>query len=531
MAKKRDGGKGTFGDLGLPVAGAYPAPPARRLAIGLGLLAALVLAAVLAWDSFAGRQGIISGGPLSSAHAVFTDDCGRCHDQGVRRVTDERCATCHEKFGDELGIYTFARHYVYRSDDFRRVVPQEHEVECAACHAEHRGRDTDIAQVADAACRDCHFASFGRDHPEFDFAAGGGADSDALSFPHTHHVREVMKRQGLVDPERACLLCHNAEPDGRGFQPLEFDRHCDACHLTATVASPGLPVLDGAADGVGVVTLEDLAASGGPGLRWVYFSNPAEFRRRGSLVVKSPIHHRDPWLLENLRRLRRRLYPDAGLADLLRASADAPAGEVRALYHEAVATLEEQAEGLRGRPEPEIQRELGRIRELIEIVRRRIDEPFEPLDETGFLLAFEQRDPGLSAEEVAAIEAVAADLTEPCRDCHRVENATIARVDRDQGELDRAEFDHRAHIVQRRCLDCHDVIPVRDFLTGEDKPPAEADNAGIHNLPRVGSCRECHDPAQASDRCVTCHLFHPDKGRRAELLPYFEEAAVREAGR
>ena len=523
MAKKRSGRKGTFGDLGLPVAGAYPSPPTRRALVGLGVLAILVLAAVLAWDHFAGRQGIISGGPLSSSHAVFTDDCSRCHDPGQRQVTDERCATCHEKFGDELGIYTFARHYVYRSDDFRRVVPQEHEVECAACHPEHRGRETAIAEVDNGACRACHFDSFGEDHPEFDFAAEQEPDNQALRFIHVHHVREVMKRQQLEDPERACLLCHNARQDGRGFEPLDFDRHCDACHLTATTATPGLPVLDGEAGGVGVTTLESLAESGGPGLRWVYFSNPGEFRRRGDLVVKAPIHHRDPWLLENLRRLRRRLYPDAGLADLLRASADAPAGEVRALYHEAVATLEEQALGLRGRPEPEIQQELERIQALVETVKRRIDEPFESLDETSFLLAFERPDPRLGEEEVAAIETLAAELTEPCRQCHQVRNATIVRVDRDQRELRRAEFDHRAHIVQRRCLDCHDAIPVRDFLDTDEKPAPEIDNSGIHNLPTVDSCRECHDPRQASDRCVTCHLFHPDKGRRAELLPYFEE--------
>ena len=520
---KRGGRKGTFGDHGLPVAGAYPSQPTRRSLLVLGLLAVLALGAILAWDHFAGRRGLISGGPLSSSHAVFTDDCSRCHDAGLRQVTDDRCASCHEKFGDELGLYTFARHYLYRSDDFRRVVPQEHEVECAACHREHRGREAAITRVDNGACRACHFGSLGRDHPEFDFAAEPASDNRALHFPHIHHVREVMKRQRLEDPERACLLCHNARPDGRGFEPLDFDRHCDSCHLTATSATPGLPVLDGEAGGVGVATLESLAADGGPGLRWVYFSNPAEFRRRGSLVVKTPLHHRDPWLLENLRRLRRRLYPDAGLADLLRASADAPAGEVRALYHEAVATLEEQALGLRGRPEPEIQRELERIQALVESVKRRIDEPLASLDETSFLLAFERPDPDLSEEEVAAIEELAAALTEPCRGCHQVRSATIVRVDRDQRELRRAEFDHRAHIVQRRCLDCHDVIPVRELLAGQEKPPPEVDNSGIHVLPTIGSCRECHDPRQASDRCVTCHLFHPDTASRAELLPYFEE--------
>ena len=524
MARGKKASKGRFGRVGLPVADAYPLPPSRRLLFALGGIAVVALAAVLVWDRLAGRRGVISGGPLSSSHAVFTDDCGRCHDPVARQVTDARCASCHEKFGDDLGIYSFARHYLYRSDDFRRLVPSEHEVACAGCHREHRGREAQITRLDDGACRDCHFDSFGGGHPEFGFAADTRADSTALRFPHVHHVREVMKRQQLEDPERACLFCHNAGEDGRGFQPIDFDRHCDACHLGATTATPGLQVSNGAA-GVGVATLESLAADGGPGLRWVYFSNPNEFRRRGELVVKAPIHHRDPWVLENLRRLRRRLYPDAGLADLLRASADAPARQVRSLYREAVATLEDQALGLRGRPEPEIQQELRRIEALLESVRRRIDEPFETLDETRFLLAFEERDPALADEEVAAIEALAGDLTEACRDCHRVENATIVRVDADQKELRRAEFDHRAHIVQRRCLDCHAAIPIADYLDSEEKPPPELDNSGIHNLPTVARCRECHDPRQAADRCVTCHLFHPDKGARAELLPYFEESS------
>ena len=118
-----------------------------------------------------------------------------------------------------------------------------------------------------------------------------------------------------------------------------------------------------------------------------------------------------------------------------------------------------------------------------------------------------------------------ADLTEACRECHQVRNATIVRVDSDQRELGRAEFDHRAHIVQRRCLDCHSEIPIAEHLETEAKPAPELDHSGIYNLPVVDTCRECHDPRQASDRCVTCHLFHPDKGARAELLPYFEESS------
>ncbi len=158
-------------------------------------------------------------------------------------MTVEKCSVCHEKYGDELGVYSFGAHYVYRSDDFRRLVPSEHERPCFSCHLEHEGRDGSIKAVADSQCRTCHeFRSFNDGHPQFDFAAESIADDGAVSFGHTHHVRELMKKEGLEDLERACLYCHNAQADGRNFDPIDFDRHCDACHLQATTATPALPI-------------------------------------------------------------------------------------------------------------------------------------------------------------------------------------------------------------------------------------------------------------------------------------------------
>ncbi len=521
MARRRkSGSKGSYSRQRLPAAGAYPPTDRRARLLRWGAVAAAVVLAAVVWDRVAGSGAVSSGGPLSSSHAAFGDDCSNCHASGQRRVTAESCSICHEKHGDELGTFSFAAHYVYRSDDFRRVVPSPDEAPCFRCHDEHRGRHAQITAVPDRRCRSCHFDSFGRRHPEFRFAAENEPDDDALAFGHLHHLREVMKRLGSEEVERACLACHNPRPDGRSFEPLDFDRHCDACHLTATTATPGLPFAG--ADGVRVATLEELAASGGPGLRWVYFSNPAEFRYRGDRVVKAPVHHRDPWILENLRRVRRRLYPDAGLADLLRASAEAPPHRVRDLYREAVATLEEYAVGLRARPEPAVRRELAGIEALLAAVGRRIEEPLAPLDETAFLLALERRDPALSAEEVAALEALAGELAAPCSGCHRVENATIARVETDQRRLRRAEFDHRAHVVQARCWDCHAEIPLLEPLESGAEPDPAVDRAAVQNLPRIAVCRRCHNPELASDRCVTCHLFHPDQGRRADLLLYAE---------
>ncbi len=520
---KWTGQKGSFGDVELPVARSYPARAARnKMLLAGAALVAFALGAVV-FDELVGRGALASNGPLSSDHAAFEGDCANCHDPELREASDERCSVCHEKFGDELGVYNFAAHYIYRSDDFRRLVPDEHEVACFTCHLEHEGRDAPITRVDDVRCDSCHFGSFRDEHPEFDFVAERIPDSDAVGFAHIHHVREVMKRQALEDVEKSCLYCHNAQPDGKSFEPIAFDRHCDSCHLTATISTPGLPIqTDGAEPGV--LTLEQITAARGPGARWAYFTDPNEYRRRGSLLVKGPVHHRDPWVLENLRRLRGLLHPDAGLADLLRTSADAQPHQVRALYSEAIATLEDQALGLRGRPEREIQAELGAIDALLERLKKEIEKPFASLDEAAFLLALGSRDASLSAEQAAAIEALVSELTTPCRQCHRVEQATIVRVETDQRTLRRAEFDHRAHILQARCLDCHSRIPILEGLGSEDKPAAQVDNASIQNLPAIATCRQCHTPKLASDRCVTCHLFHPNKSRRSELLLYLDEA-------
>jgi uncharacterized membrane protein len=123
---------------------------------------------------------------------------------------------------------------------------------------------------------------------------------------------------------------------------------------------------------------------------------------------------------------------------------------------------------------------------------------------------------------LAEIEALVDDLTQPCRQCHQVRDATLVRVQKDQRVLHRAEFDHRAHILQLRCLDCHTEIPIAAALASAEGVDLSRDVAATQNLPGIESCRDCHRPGLVSNRCVTCHAFHPDRQRRADLLLYGE---------
>lgn len=522
MAKQTRESKGTFSDVKLPVARKYLRPISRHPMVLLGVLLVAGAAVYAAVDFFLIDASFLSNGPLSSNHATIEDDCAACHD-AFDQVTSEKCSVCHEKHGDRLGVYTWSAHYIYRSNDFQRLVPSKHETTCAACHLEHRGREAPITRVADARCRACHpYQSFNRGHPEFDFAAEDIPDAAALTFPHTLHARELKKHLKVDDLERTCLFCHVAESDGKGFEPITFDGHCDNCHLTTNVETPLLPVSDdGAAPGVR--TLEAIRERREPGTQWALFMSPAEFRLRGDEVSKRPLYHKDPWVLENLRLLRRRLFADAGLADLLTASADAAPDELPELYREAIATLESYALGLRSRPEPEVHDELDRIDGLLAELRRSLQDPLTPFDETRFLLALEPRE-DLTEEEASAIGDVIFDLTSECQRCHFVEDATVVRVQKDQRVLTRAEFDHRAHILELRCLDCHARIPIEDYLElpADTKVDPTVDNAGIQNLPAIAACRQCHTPDLASNSCLTCHYFHPNKSRRSEMLLYLD---------
>lgn len=514
--------KGIFSDARLPVARTYVYPSSRNAMFFIGGGGALLIAALFAFNITAQEGTLVSNGPLSSNHAAFGEDCSTCHDP-IAGVSNAKCSTCHEKYGDDVGIHTFTAHYLYRTDDFTRVVPSANEGPCFQCHTEHVGRDNPITQVADDQCLTCHaYGSFNDEHPEFAFARNNEPDESNLKFPHTLHVVQVKARQNVADVEQTCLYCHNADADGRGFQPIAFETHCNACHLTTVDATDWLPTTR-SAETAGVLSLAAIQQIQGPGSLWSYYSNPNEFQTRGDDIRKMPLYHEDPWVLYNLKRLRGLLFPsDDGLADLINASPDVAPSEVKEVYEEALATLELYAEELRNQPDRRVQRELQDIEQQIKAVRSRLRDPYAPLDETRFSVSRADLNPAFSPEQVAAYDRVVNRLTRACQKCHVVENATIVRARADQSALHRAEFNHRAHIIQQRCQDCHNQIPMQEAFATDTPASPDVDHAGIQNLPTVASCQTCHAESKASNACVTCHAFHPDKSQHANLLLYLE---------
>ena len=532
MPKRQRLAKGFFSGAGLPVARRYVYPHNRNRILWIGVCVALVAAFALLADIGFRKSGLISNGPLSSSHAQLESECEACHTK-FESVSDDKCSVCHEKFGDERGVHSFDAHYIYRSFDYRRAFRRDAESPCFSCHPEHLGRQVTITSVPDGRCLTCHeFGSFNQAHPAFQPVSE--ADDANLNFTHIRHVQRIREEEGIDDLERVCLHCHIPRQDGRTFEPVNFDRHCSQCHLKSSprtrsanlaVRDSRRPIREERGDGVvlnlGVETPELVRNRRGMGDQWAFSVNPAEFRTRGSRVMKTRLHHRDAWILHNLRMLRRILHPSTGLADLLQASAEVAPDQTDRLCREALATLSEYSDDLRGRAGEEIQGEVDQIEQLLQTLKTELRDESLPLDVAPFQL--DQRvDARLSPAQIEEVGELIQTLTEPCRMCHQIEQATISRVQKDQQLLQRAEFNHRAHIIQRRCLDCHTRIPFYDYLETAPAADVDFDRSSIQNLPQIEVCQQCHTSNLASNRCTTCHLFHPDRHSQLRLLPYVE---------
>ncbi len=195
------------------------------------------------------------------------------------------------------------------------------------------------------------------------------------------------------------------------------------------------------------------------------------------------------------------------------------------LYLQAIARLRQQVNGLRGSPEPEVQQELKRLEALLAVAEGRVRESATKPPVGPFLEPAGGRS-ALPAERAAELRQLALDLTGPCQQCHVVEDAAILRAGSDRRVLERSRFSHRTHLLQRPfCTDCHSAIPGLAEGEGRGSSAATAaasplDDPHVRNVPKIAVCRQCHTPSEASNRCVTCHLFHPDDGHGAVQVSF-----------
>lgn len=531
MDQKDDRGrtKGTFGSVGFEITKKHIFPASRRKMIVGGSIASLVLILIFLMGTFFLNDRFASPGPVSSKHANFESNCSKCHGVSSKtnktNETTKQCKVCHEKTGDNPGVYTYSAHYLYNTKDVLRIAASQKkhgkiEAPCSVCHAEHQGRKAIITRVDDNNCVDCHrYGSFNKKHPEFEFAKKKIKDDASLKFTHIKHTKLVMekiqKETGSLYTEKACFYCHQPNPDGKEFQPIQFEPHCGkGCHLTASSKTPSLAIFNPSSPAPGVWTLEMMKEGPSMGTGWLASSNPNEFKPKPiDKILKSPVRHSDPWILENLKRNRQAVYPHSDLVDLIKA-APLKNGSDRA-YKEAIATLKGYVANLRGNPG--IEADLDQLDAALATAAL----------QTPDLIFAKAQVSILAPAEKQAYEEFALRLAEPCMECHAIENMQIQGVRAKQQVLHRALFDHRSHITERRCLECHTEIPIAQALEGtlKEKEITEKnlDHAGIQNIPTMENCMACHKPSAAANACVACHDMHPNKTQRGNLQLFVDK--------
>lgn len=479
--------KGFFGIHRLSVSETY-LPPAKLFTyLKPSAVTALALLAVLLFNLVFARGSFLVPGEMSSNHANFGAQCYSCH-ATLGSPPDEKCSICHEKVGDQRGAYSFASHYLYKTDSLARLInPRTHDLEldCRKCHMEHRGRATGLVNVLNTRCVDCHFSSFANAHPDFEFIRKKTPDDSTLIFSHIRHVAEVRKHEKLVDVEAACLYCHNPDQGGRLFNSISFDRHCAACHLQRVSSAP-LPAAT--AKEPGVFSLEQIREMNNVESLWARKADPTVFKKMpDGRIIKTAVEHKDEWLLFNLNHGQE--WPWAMVT-----SDGSPhtKDEIIAKLHKAAATL-------RSSHDIAIQVEIT----MLDSILAGIDSvAFQPQPSIGNTMLIRR-------------------IAQPCLQCHILRNGKIAWVNSSQKLLARANFNHYAHIIQKRCLDCHTNINM--VPTSADSANARAnDLATVQNIPGIETCRQCHSESKAADKCSTCHYFHPNKGVRQNLVRYFK---------
>jgi hypothetical protein len=274
----------------------YIFPSRRNVVLTASVVLGIAVVVALVGGYLAGARRTLSPGHVAQSHAPIDFRCTQCHTPGGD-VAELRCARCHDQTGSER--LTNAAHVLFGSGDSNKS-DRAPDLDCARCHADHRGRATKVATVDDRECATCHgFGSFSR-HPEFAAVRAGISTGLGIRFPHDRHIVDARKATGLE-----CRACHEPTPDRVGFQPISFDRHCASCHLVRGVLTGQTDALSADAIVLPNAVPELAALARQPQIR----DAPRGRKEAVGLV------HRDPWVLYNARRLRRAIDPDGEVAE------------------------------------------------------------------------------------------------------------------------------------------------------------------------------------------------------------------------
>jgi predicted CXXCH cytochrome family protein len=208
-----------------------PRPLGLWLRRGIWSAGGLALLCV-AWMLWPIHHTALQAGPLSTPHAIFNQDCAKCH--------TEAFATATRLMPGEHGYYSTPDRACLQCHPAPDHNPDVKVEKCASCHKEHRGHQL-LARSSDLLCTNCHatlketfghlrqfenVASFAA-HPEFALWRNKVADPGTVEFNHKKHLQlrvednlTPIKSEVAILQQQKCAYCHQPDAAGKYMQPI-----------------------------------------------------------------------------------------------------------------------------------------------------------------------------------------------------------------------------------------------------------------------------------------------------------------------
>jgi hypothetical protein len=442
--------------------------PFRRWRLWLSIAVPVIALGWLVGENTFRGQHVYNSGPLSSAHAVFGDQCALCHVRTAgfsAPVEDKTCLSCHN-----APVH----------NQKQTFIPA-----CSSCHVEHKGRMR-LAATADTACTQCHsdlktkdgslsfqahISGFDSGHPQFAALRPGQSDPGTIRLNHWAHLQPTIAGpNGNVQMQ--CYDCHR--PLGTN-EPWPYS-------VAATQPASQQPLVVGQ-DYSQQRKRRSVEAGPGAYLTPIRYVNQCAACHvlQFDPLIKTPAPHAQPEYIHQFIVQSLTQYIAANPSALNVSPTDLPPEGVEPIRNFTRSLGEGSGQGFLRRSddsEPQRAGALGgkvRAQSASDWVQRR----------TG------------AAEKLL--------WAKNCRICHALTEGggnglpTVVKAIVPVRWFPHAEFDHESHRMMK-CTACHTNIP-------------QSKNTSDVNVPGIEICRDCHKEkgpsgAAAVGGCYECHSYH-----------------------
>jgi hypothetical protein len=144
-------------------------------------------------------ESLMMPGKVIEGHKKYENNCENCHESFSKKKQTRLCRKCHEEIDKDIN-----QHKGYHG----RISNIEN-IECNACHTDHKGRDMDIIQLGKQTF----------DHAKTDFRLKGKHRSVVCNACH-------LPAKKYREAPSQCYSCHKSDDIHKG----SLGKKCQQCH-------------------------------------------------------------------------------------------------------------------------------------------------------------------------------------------------------------------------------------------------------------------------------------------------------------